>query len=372
MNTELEEIYFAQEDRQAVAGIGDNIKEILVQEGRSYILPLLKEGNTDEGFEKQYNLLGCVGLYMAACRRHDITEPSRETTSPLTEASALALQLATSLGVTPRFATSHLSTSNPAKDGVYRTFTCLIDEYIFLDYNTLGVFAYQRAADALKRILPLGITHPLACYLFSDAEAALRDVIKFNDLLYSRLDRDRFFNCVRPYYKPYRVGPNVYRGANAGDFAGINVIDLLLGLCSADNPFYSQILVDKFLFMLPEEQTFLRDCMRRKSFMNQFLEKQDKSNGKEWFRMNLKAYLKVVDEHGKAAAYHHNKLVNNFIEKPASELSEDSLTNITASGPPLPVLLKSLEKLRDLRLAANRDDIPSRHDDLRKLKSCLS
>lgn len=372
MNTELEEIYFAQEDRQAVAGIGDNIKEILVQEGRSYILPLLKEGNTDEGFEKQYNLLGCVGLYMAACRRHDITEPSRETTSPLTEASALALQLATSLGVTPRFATSHLSTSNPAKDGVYRTFTCLIDEYIFLDYNTLGVFAYQRAADALKRILPLGITHPLACYLFSDAEAALRDVIKFNDLLYSRLDRDRFFNCVRPYYKPYRVGPNVYRGANAGDFAGINVIDLLLGLCSADNPFYSQILVDKFLFMLPEEQTFLRDCMRRKSFMNQFLEEQDKSNGKEWFRMNLKAYLKVVDEHGKAAAYHHDKLVNNFIEKPASELSEDSLTNITASGPPLPVLLKSLEKLRDLRLAANRDDIPSRHDDLRKLKSCLS
>lgn len=372
MNTELEEIYFAQEDRQAVAGIGDNIKETLVQEGRSYILPLLKEGNTDEGFEKQYNLLGCVGLYMAACRRHDITEPSRETTSPLTEASALALQLATSLGVTPRFATSHLSTSNPAKDGVYRTFTCLIDEYIFLDYNTLGVFAYQRAADALKRILPLGITHPLACYLFSDAEAALQDVIKFNDLLYSRLDRDRFFNCVRPYYKPYRVGPNVYRGANAGDFAGINVIDLLLGLCSADNPFYSQILVDKFLFMLPEEQTFLRDCMRRKSFMNQFLEEQDKNNGKEWFRMNLKAYLKVVDEHGKAAAYHHDKLVNNFIEKPASELSEDSLTNITASGPPLPALLKSLEKLRDLRLAANRDDIPSRHDDLRKLKSCLS
>ncbi|MDE0285048.1 MAG: DUF1864 family protein [Gammaproteobacteria bacterium] len=44
---------------------------------------------------------------------------------------------------------------------------------------------------------------------------------------------------------------------------------------------------------------------------------------------------------------------------------------MTASGPPLPVLLNALEKLRDLRLAADRDDIPSRHHDLEKLKASL-
>ena len=294
INTELEEIYFARENRQSVAGVGNNIKKTLVEEGREHVTVLLKEGNTDEGFDKQYSLLGCVGLYMAACRRHDITEPSRETTSPLEEASALALQLATTLGVTPRFATSHLSTFNPAKDGVYRTFTLLTDEYIFLDYNTLGVFAYQRAADALKRIIPLGISHPLAYHLFCDARLALEDVIKVNDILYAKLDTDRFFNCVRPYYKPYRVGPNIYRGANAGDFAGINVIDLLLGLCSADNPSYSQILVDKFLFMLPDEQNFLRDCMRRKSFMNLFLDEVDKNSGKEWYQKISRPFWKSL------------------------------------------------------------------------------
>ena len=371
MNTELEEMYFAREDRQAVAGVGDPIKDTLVEEGRSYIIPLLNEGNTDEGFDKQYNLLGCISFYMAACRRHDITEPSRETTSPLVEASALALQLSTTLGVTPRFTTSHMATSNPAMDGVYRTFTTLKDEYLFLDYNTLGIFAYQRAAQALNRILPLGVSHPLAGILFSDVKSALEDVIMFNDVLYSELDTDRFFNCVRPYYKPYRVGPNVYRGANAGDFAGINVIDMLLGLCSADNPSYAQILVDKFLFMLPEEQDFLRECMRRKSFMDLFLEDMDKNSAKEWFQNNLKAFLEVIDIHGETASSHHDKLVRKFIEQPASSLPEEGLANITASGPPLPVLLNSLEKLRDLRLAANRDDIPSRYTDLQKLKSCL-
>ena len=371
MNTELEEIYFDQEDRQAVIGVGDHIKDNLVEEGRRYIIPLLKEGNTDEGFDRQYILLGSIGFYMAACRRHEITEPSRETTSPLVEASALALQLSTTLGVTPRFATSHMATANPAVGGVYRTFTSLKDEYLFLDYNTLGIFAYQRGADALKRILPLGISHPLVSYLFNDAKSALEDVIKFNDRLYSDLDTDRFFNCVRPYYKPYRVGPNVYRGANAGDFAGINVIDLLLGVCSADNPSYAQILVDKFLFMVPEEQNLLRDCMRRRSFIDMFLEEMDRNSAEEWFHKNLRTYLEVVDIHGKAAAFHHDKLVRKFIEQPASSLPEEGLTNITASGPPLPVLLDALEKLRDLRLAANRDDIPSRYRDLQKLKSCL-
>ena len=371
MNTELEETYFAQENRQAVAGVGDPIKENLVEEGNSHIIPLLKEGNTDEGFEMQYNLLGCVGFFMAACRRHDITEPSRETASPLIDASALALHLATTLGVTPRFATSHMATFNPAKNGVYRTFTSLKDEFLFLDYNTLGIFAYQRAADALRRILPMGISHPLAGHLFQLAKTALGDVIRFNDCLFSELDTDRFFNCVRPYYKPYRVGPNVYRGANAGDFAGINVIDLLLGLCSADNPSYSQVLVDKFLFMLPEEQELLRDCMRRRSFLDQFLDEMDGNTDKDWFQNNVKAYLEVVGLHGKGAASHHDKLVKKFIEKPAAELPEEGLVNITASGPPLPVLLDALEKLRDLRLAADRNDIPSRHNDLQKLKSCL-
>lgn len=371
MNTELEELYFNSEQRHVVEGKGDNIKKQLVDEGKQLITALLNEGNTDEGSENAYNLLGCVGLYMAACRRHDITEPSRETRSPLEEASALALHLATTLGVSPRFATSHLSTHNYAVDGKYRTFTSLHDEYVFLDYNTLGVFAYQRAADILRRVLPLGISHPLTYYLFDDAKRALEDVIKFNDILFTELDPSRFFYCVRPYYKPYRVGPNIYRGANAGDFAGINIIDLLLGLCNANNPSYSQILVDKFLFMQPDEQELLKETMRRKSFLNMFLEESEVSAEQEWYQKNLRVFLEVCETHGKTAAQHHDQLVSKYIEAPSQDLPEEGLTNITASGPPLPVLLKSLEKLRDLRLAAERDDIPSRYKDFEKLRKTL-
>ena len=46
---------------------------------------------------------------------------------------------------------------------------------------------------------------------------ALEGVIQSNDHLFARLDVERFFFSVRPYYKPYRVGRQEWRGANAGD-----------------------------------------------------------------------------------------------------------------------------------------------------------
>jgi hypothetical protein len=371
MNTALEEIYFAQDDRSAVEGVGDTIKKPLVEEGRSFILQLLREGNTDEGFDSAFDLLGNVGLYMAACRRHDITEPSRETMSPLAEASGLALHLGASIGVTPRFATSHLATHNLAKQGKYKSFTSLRDEALFLDYNTRGIFAYKRAADALVRILPLGISHPVAYDLLADAKNALLDVAKWNEILFRDLDSERFFYCVRPYYKPYRVGLHEYRGANAGDFCGINEIDLLLGLCNANNITYSQLLVDKFLFMMPEDQTRLRDCMRRRSLLDSLLEELPGSQAQPWYQRNARMFLEVCTAHGAAARQHHNQLVQRFIAAPSRQLPASRLTHITASGPPLEVLLRSLEKLRDLRLAAERDDIPSRYRDIRALQRSL-
>ncbi|MBT8077265.1 MAG: DUF1864 family protein [Gammaproteobacteria bacterium] len=372
MNTKLEELYFTQEDRADVSGSGQTIKDSLVADGRRYIAALLEEGNTDEGFDSGFDLLGNVGLYMAACRRHDITEPSRERSSPLIEASSLALQLGASLGVTPRFATSHLSTHNRAIAGKYKCFTSLEAEEIFLSYNTRSIFAFKRAADALRRILPLGVSNPVSYDLLVVARDALQDVLDFNDELFRKLDTDRFFYNVRPYYKPHRVGIHEYRGANAGDFAGINEIDLLLGLCRADSASYSQLLVDKFLYMRPEDQGRLRDCMRRRSLLREFLALLKKHSGEDWFRRNAAMFVEVCDMHGKTAQQHHDQLVRRFIEKPSSELDEMHLKGITASGPPLDVLLKSLEKLRDQRMAANRDDIRTAYRELSRLREALA
>lgn len=371
-NTELEELYFARKDRADVEGVGDGLKKAIYEEGRVFVAALRDEGNTDEGFDRAFDVLGDLGLWLAALRRHEMTNPAREEKSPFHEASALGMHIGASIGVVPRFATSHLSTHNAAVDGKPKRFTSLKDEKLFLDYNTRGIFAYKRAADALMRVTPLGVSHPVAHTLFTDARNALEDVAKWNDALFAELDIDRFFYSVRPYYKPYRVGRQEYRGANAGDFSGINEIDLLTGLCQANDPYYSQLLVDKMLFMRPEDQASLRDCMRRRDFLGLFLETAPASKDEPWFRENARAFIDVCEAHGRTAAQHHDQLVARFIERPSVALDQQKLSQVTASGPPLPVLLRSLEILRDLRMAAARKDVRTRHDDLAALKTMIA
>lgn len=371
MNTELENLYFANSDRSQVIGCGDPLKASLRDEGHTFVAALLAEGNTGEGFDSAFGVLGSVGLYLGALRRHELTNPAREERSPFPEASSLALHVGASLGMAPRFSTGHLATHNKARAGVRKSFTSLPDEFLFIDENTRGILSLQRAADALTSIVHLGVSSPVADVLFDTAKLALRDLIRFNDRLMGQLNVERFFYSVRPYYKPYRVGRQEYRGANAGDFSGINEIDLLLGLCRANDPYYAQLLVDKMLFMMPADQTRLRDCMTRTSLLDEFLALLEQYGRMDWFQQNARAYLEVCDLFGQAAAQHHDGLVRRFIEGPASALSEQALAGITASGPPLPVLLRSLEMLRDLRLAAERRDILSRHDDLDKLRSAV-
>jgi hypothetical protein len=371
MNTELEELYFAQADRAAVIGRGDPIKTALCEEGRVYVAQLLAEGNTGDGFDSAFGVLGSVGMYLAALRRHELTNPMREERSPFVEASSLALHIGASLGMAPRFSTAHLSTLNRARAGIRKSFTSLADEFLFIDENTRGILCLQRAADALGRIVQLGVSSPVADVLFEDAKAALHDVIRINDRLMRELNVDRFFYCVRPYYKPYRVGRQEYRGANAGDFSGINEIDLLLGVCRANDPYYAQLLVDKMLFMIPADQQRLRECMTRTSLLDELLGLAGECAEAGWFKQNAAAYLEVCKLFGCYAAQHHDGLVQRFIAAPAHALDEQGLQGITASGPPLPVLLRSLEVLRDLRLAAPRADVASRYEDLRRLESVL-
>ncbi|MEJ0037999.1 MAG: monodechloroaminopyrrolnitrin synthase PrnB family protein [Gammaproteobacteria bacterium] len=371
MNTELENRYFAQPDRSEVGGGADSIKAELRAAGHAHVVALLAEGNTGDGFESGFGVLGNVGMYLAAMRRHELTNPAREERSPFPEASSLALHVGASLGMAPRFSTAHLATHNRARAGVRKSFTSLRDEFLFIDENTRGILCLERAADALMSIVHLGVSSPVADVMFESAKHALREVLRVNERLMRQLDVDRFFYSVRPYYKPYRVGRQEYRGANAGDFSGINEIDLLLGVCRANDAYYVQLLVDKMLFMLPGDQARLRECMTRTSLLDELLALLVEHRNADWFQRNTRAFLEVCDLFGQYAAQHHDALVRRFIEEPALRLTEARLSGLTASGPPLPALLRSLEILRDMRVAANRADLATRHDAFSRLRAAV-
>ncbi len=367
MNTALETLYFGQDDRSNVDGVGDAIKQALHDEGLALVEALAREGNTGGGFESAFAVLGNVGLYMAAMRRHELTNPARETTSPLTAASSLALQAGAAIGMAPRFATAHLATRNRAIAGVRKSFTSLPDEFLFIDENARAIVGMSRAADALYRILPMDISNPVADTLLAAAAAALDDVIAINERLFATLDADRFFYCVRPYYKPYRVGRHEWRGANAGDFSGINELDLLLGLCSARDPSYAVLVSEKLLFMTPADQALLRDCLQHPSLLDSLLTAIAATPEAPTLKRNAALLLGVIDRFGMTARQHHDNFVQRFIAAPSTQVAERHLAQITASGPPLDALMAALQSLRNQRNAV--PGAPgSRHEDLARLR----
>jgi len=107
--------------------------------------------------------------------------------------------------------------------------------------------------------------------------------------------------------------------------------------------------------------------MRMPSIMDDLLACASQRDS-EWFQTNVKLFIQVCKLHGDTAIGHHNQLVSKFIAQPAQQMQQQHMQKVTASGPPLHVLLDSLEKLRDRRAAAKRDDIKTRYADLSQLK----
>jgi Domain of unknown function (DUF1864) len=372
LNTELEELYFAHKPGGAIRDLGHAQKVALCQEGHQWIAALSAQPIEDDHGDGRYDLLGNIGFYMAACARHQIDETIAGTAARQQEATALALSIGARLGVAPRLLSSHLMTLNVARDGRYKTFTTLRDEVLFLDANTTSVLAYQRAARAVQRVLSLGASHPVAATLLGTAKQALDDVITTNRRLLDELDDERFFYSVRTYYKPHRVGSSIYRGPNAGDFAAISVLDVMLGLCRTTDPSYSQILLEKMPYLAPEDQSLLRRSFGERNLMDEFLGEMDAHAGEPWFKRNLALFLAVCSLHGQATSEHYEKLVEKFIKQPIARMPlAASQDDLTASGPPLPVVLAALEKLRDRRCARLRDGVSTRYHDIQRLTALL-
>jgi len=263
----------------------------------------------------------------------------------------ISTRIGAALGVAPRLVFAHQSLFNDAIAGCYRTFTALPDEDVFIRFNALGVVAYYRAAEALRGIANIGVSSDVASYLFDQAEASLRDVLRFNQELARQLNVERFFFNVRPYFKTYRVGDTDYRGANAGDFSAINEIDVTLGLCSMEDPFYRGIVREKSRYVPPADQQVMASLDRLPSLAKLFRAEFDATGATPEWKANADRFLAVCKIHGAAYAFHHQRLVKAYVEAPSKNSTSAHTAGITSSGPPLEEVMAMLRRLSDLRTA---------------------
>jgi hypothetical protein len=358
INTALEEAYFA-ERIDVICGRPDldELKQQLLQQGGP-LMEQLADFPLPADPHASYRLLGLVGHYLAACQRHEAfasaqgsgATGSMDRTGGRDAAWRISTRIGEALDVVPRFVFAHQSLFNEAIGGRFRTFTSLPEEEIFIRYNALGVFAYYRAAEALRGIANVGVSSAVAAYLFDEAESALAAVLRFNQELARQLNVERFFFNIRPYFKTYRVGNTDYRGANAGDFSAINEIDVTLGVCSINDPFYRAVVREKSRHVPPGDQHVLRTLDTRQSLAQLFRSDFATHGATPELTANANRFRAVCKAHGAAAAFHHQRLVKAYVEAPSKTAESAHSAGVTSSGPPLDEVMAMLGRLMKLRL----------------------
>jgi hypothetical protein len=357
INTALEEAYFAERIDVISGRPGiDALRRQLLQQGGPLMEKLADMPALPEHPHASYRLLGLIGHYLAACQRHEA--PLSDQEGARQAAWTVSKRIGDALGVVPRFVFAHQSLFNEAIAGRFRTFTSLPDEELFIRLNALGVFAYYRAAEALRGVANIGVTSAVATYLFEQAETALADVLRFTQDLAKQLDVDRFFFNIRPYFKTYPVNGVDYRGANAGDFSAINEIDVTLGLCRMSDPFYAAIVREKSGHVPPDDQQVLRSLDRRRSLARMFEDDRDAHGATPEWKANAARFLAVCKMHGAAYAFHHQRLVKAYVEAPSKTASSAHTAGVTSSGPPLNDVMAMLQRLVDLRTARPDLSVP--------------
>jgi hypothetical protein len=272
-----------------------------------------------------------VGFYMAACARHGLPQ----------SVSEVALKIGLTFDVAPRLTTSHMQYKNFAVAGKEYSFTHLDDEAFFSHSNTQAQHGFMQAAEALSRAAQQGLSHPATLRQLNAAAKALQDVSKINMALFQSLDVKVFYQHIRPYFCAHYVGQKQWRGANAGDIAAVNEIDLRLGLCSAEDPTYLSMVVEKFPFLTPSDRRKVSVCFGSISLL-------ESAENDAVSQDTLNALFAVIQAYQKVSAQHHDMLVKKFITTPARQEEKNCQTT---SGAELEHVVKSLLRLTNLRCA---------------------
>ncbi len=253
-----------------------------------------------------------------------------------------------------------METYNRAVNGTYRTFTWRSAEKTFLDYNTRSAFAYMRAADALGRIHPMGVSHPAVHDLLVDARNALQDALALNTELGRRPRRRRVLLLRSPVLQAV---PGRLPGVPRCERRRLRRVQPDRHAARTVQP-HRPVVHPGRAREVPVPDT------RRATAAPRVVPPPEPA------RQPPRPCRRAATRTGSggtprptstcARPTEQPQLNTTTISsttsspRPAERIPAEHLDGITASGPPLDVLLRALEGLRDRRLAADRDDIPTR------------
>ncbi|KWC76163.1 monodechloroaminopyrrolnitrin synthase PrnB family protein [Burkholderia cepacia] len=197
------------------------------------------------GFVEAAAAMRDIGFFLGSLKRH-----GHEPVDAVPGLEPVLLDLARVTGLPPRETLLHVTVWNPAAADAQRSYTGLRDEAHLLESVRISMAALEAAIGMTVELYDVPLRSPSFAEGCDELADYLHKMVESIVYAYRYISVQVFYDELRPYYEPIRVGGRSYLGPGAVEMP-LFVLEHVLWGSQSDHPGYREFKETYLPYVLP-------------------------------------------------------------------------------------------------------------------------
>ncbi|MEW7855000.1 monodechloroaminopyrrolnitrin synthase PrnB family protein [Pseudomonas chlororaphis] len=197
------------------------------------------------GFVEAAAAMRDIGFFLGSLKRH-----GHEPADVVPGLEPVLLDLARATGLPPRETLLHVTVWNPATADAQRSYTGLPDEVHLLESVRISMAALEAAIAVTVELSDVPLRSPAFAQGCDELEAYLQKMVESIVYAYRFISPQVFYDELRPFYEPIRVGGQSYLGPGAVEMP-LFVLEHVLWGSQSDDQAYREFKETYLPYVLP-------------------------------------------------------------------------------------------------------------------------
>lgn len=197
------------------------------------------------GFVEAAAAMRDIGFFLGSLKRH-----GHEPADVVPGLESVLLDLARATGLPPRETLLHVTVWNPATADAQRSYTGLPDEAHLLESVRISMAALEAAIAVTVELSDVPLRSPAFAQGCDELEAYLQKMVESIVYAYRFISPQVFYDELRPFYEPIRVGGQSYLGPGAVEMP-LFVLEHVLWGSQSDDQAYREFKETYLPYVLP-------------------------------------------------------------------------------------------------------------------------
>jgi hypothetical protein len=197
------------------------------------------------GFVEAAAAMRDIGFFLGSLKRH-----GHEPADVVPGLESILLDLARVTDLPPRETLLHVTVWNPATADAQRSYTGLPDEAHLLESVRISMAALEAAIAVTVELYEVPLRSPAFAQGCDELAAYLQKMVESIVYAYRFISVQVFYDELRPFYEPIRIGGQSYLGPGAVEMP-LFVLEHVLWGSQSDHPAYREFKETYLPYVLP-------------------------------------------------------------------------------------------------------------------------